>query len=104
MKVFPLLFPTLTEGYLKQLVQIDDKMVLKMGTVFFKAGVRIPETGLKANFEHEISIIVEGSIKAITVDGEQIIRAGEIIQFAPNEMQGGEILEDCKIIWVLLGK
>ena len=57
---------------------------------------------MKANPEHEISIVMEGSIKAITKDGERIVTKGEVVRFAPDEMQAGEILEDCKIVWVLL--
>jgi quercetin dioxygenase-like cupin family protein len=102
MEVYQLTYPKPEENYQKQLVEINDKTILKMGTCFFKAGSRIPTIGLKANSEHEISIIVEGSIKAITTTGERIIKTGEIVQFAPNEMQAGEFLEDCKIIWFLI--
>jgi hypothetical protein len=102
MEVYQLTYPRPEENYLKKLVEIEDKTILKMGTCFFKAGSRIPEIGLKANSEHEISIIMEGSLKAISETGERIIKTGEIVKFKPNEMQAGEILEDCKIIWILI--
>jgi formylmethanofuran dehydrogenase subunit C len=102
MEVYQLTYPKPEENYLKKLVEIEDRTILKMGTCFFKAGSRIPEIGLKANSEHEISIIMEGSLKAISETGERIIKTGEIVKFKPNEMQAGEILEDCKIIWILL--
>lgn len=102
MKVHQLTYPKPGENYLKEIVEINDKTILKMGTCFFKAGSRLPEIGLKANSENEISIIMEGSLKAISETGERIIQAGEIVQFKPNEMQAGEFLEDCKIIWILM--
>lgn len=102
MEVYQLSYPKADENYQRQLVEINDKMNLRMGTCFFKAGERIPDIGLKANSEHEISIIAEGSMKAITKEGERIIKTGDIVRFDPNEMQAGEFLEDCKIIWILI--
>ncbi len=105
MKVLQLQYPLSGEEHLKQLIEIKEgKIHCRMGTVFLPKGTRLPQVGLKANPEHEISIVLEGTIKAITNEGERIISSGEIVQFAPNEMQAGEVLEDCKIIWVLLNK
>jgi len=96
-------YPLPEEGYLKQLIEIkEDNLHCRMGTVFLTKGSRLPEKGLKANPEHEVSILMEGSIKAITNEGERIIMKGEIVQFSPNEMQAGEALEDCTLIWFLI--
>jgi hypothetical protein len=102
-KTLKLTYPLVGENYLKQLTEISTgDVILKLGTVFLKAGTRLPSTGLKANPEHEISIITEGCIKAITTNGEKMLRKGEMVQFSANEMQAGEVIEDCKIIWILL--
>lgn len=105
MKISQLQYPLPGEGHLKQLIEIKGgETHCRLGTVFLSKGIRLPHEGLKANPEHEISIILEGRIKAITKEGERVINMGEIVQFAPNEMQAGEVLEDCKIIWVLLNQ
>lgn len=103
MRVTPLRYPAPGEGYLKQLLEIADGAArCRLGTVFLAKGTRLPAEGMKANAEHEISIVAEGRIRAISADGERVVGAGEIVQFAPGEMQAGEILEDCKIVWILL--
>lgn len=89
---------------MKQLVEIQEGEIhFRMGTVFLPKGSRLPKEGMKSNPEHEISIVLEGRIRAITKDGERVVGKGELVQFAPNEMQAGEVLEDCRIVWVLLG-
>ncbi|MCX7173178.1 MAG: hypothetical protein NT159_04475 [Proteobacteria bacterium] len=105
MNVLQLQYPGPQDGHLKQLLEIKEGAVhFRMGTVFLPKGARLPADGMKANPEHEISMVTEGRIKAITQDGERIVGKGEVVQFAPGEMQAGEVLEDCKIVWVLLGK
>ncbi len=104
MTTYTIQYPKEEESRLKQLLSTPAlRGTLRVGTVFIKAGSRIPVKGMKANKELEISIIMEGSIKAITHTGEKILRTGNLVVFEPDEMQAGEVLEDCKILWMLLG-
>jgi quercetin dioxygenase-like cupin family protein len=105
MNVLQLQYPEPEDGHLKQLLEIKEGTVhCRMGTVYLPKGARLPAEGMKANPEHEISLVMAGRIKAITKDGERIVGTGEIVQFAPGEMQAGEVLEDCQIVWVLLDR
>ena len=105
MRVHKLLYPELGEGFLKEIIRISESgTACTIGTFFMKAGERITEQGLKSHPEHEISLILEGRIKAITQDEEIILKQGDVVTLFANELHSGEVIEDCKLLWILVGR
>jgi quercetin dioxygenase-like cupin family protein len=104
MRVHKLLYPQTGEGFLKEIIHISQSgTTCTIGTFFMKAGERITEQGLKSHPEHEISLIQEGSIKAITQNEEIILKQGDVVNFSANELHTGEVIQDCKLLWILVG-
>jgi len=88
------------------LFDINDKNVkINYGTVVLKKGVRIPEQGFTKHSQHEISFIQSGKIKMLNEDETElgILRTGDVIHLNPLEPQAGIVLENTKIIYLLIG-
>lgn len=98
-------FPKDGDVYNKLLFKIEDtNLDIQFGTVFLKKGTRIPKKGFTKHPQHEISIIQEGKIAMLNEDEtiKGYIQKGEVVYIKALEAQAGNVLEDTKIIYVLL--
>ncbi len=65
--------------------------VMLMEWHFFKEGYVIP---LHDHYHTQVSYVTKGSVRGIMADGsEQILKAGEAVYFAPNEVHSVITLE-----------
>lgn len=78
---------------------------INYGTVFLKKGIRIPDEGFSRHPQHEISYVQSGKIQMLEEDGTKggILKTGDIISLEAFEPQAGIVLEDTKIIYILIG-
>jgi quercetin dioxygenase-like cupin family protein len=99
-------FPSPNEPRQKVLFDLKkESFTINYGTVLLKKGIRIPEKGFTKHPQHEISYIASGKIQMLLENGKNgpILHTGDIISLEANEAQAGIVLEDCKIIYVLVG-
>jgi len=105
MKIKKITYPRENEYYNKSLFQVKNQAIdFQFGTVFLKKGTRIPEKGFAKHPQHEISIIQEGKIKMLN-ENEKVksfLSAGDVVYIKAFEAQAGIVLEDTKIIYVLI--
>lgn len=78
---------------------------INYGTVFLKKGIRIPDEGFSRHPQHEISYVQSGKIQMLEEDGTKggILKTGDVISLEALEPQAGIVLEDTKIIYILIG-
>lgn len=106
MKKQALTFSSDPENRQKALFEIENETLsINYGTVILKKGIRIPETGFTQHPQHEISYLVEGKIQTLNPDGTngEILTTGDAVYIEALEAQAGIVLEDTKIIYVLIG-
>lgn len=106
MKIKKLSFPKPEEE--RQRVIFDfqkENCGINFGTVFLSKGIRIPEKGFTRHPQCEISYIQVGKIQIIHPDGSfgGYLESGDVVRISPNEPQAGIVMEDTKIIYVLIG-
>jgi len=107
MEIKKITYPRPDEYYNKKLFQIkNEKLDIQFGTVFLKMGTRIPEKGFSKHPQHELSIIQKGKIEMLNEDGsvKGYLNTGDAVSINAFETQAGNILEDTKIIYMLIGK
>lgn len=105
MEVKTITYPKPNENYNKLLFHIKKKGIdLQFGTVFLSKNSRIPTEGFTQHPEHEISIIEEGKIEILNQNGsiKDILTAGKVIYINAGEPHAGNVLEDTKIIYLLV--
>lgn len=76
-----------------------------IGTINLQKGIRIPEKGYTRHARHEVSFLQTGKIQMLLSDGSKgdILSAGDVIHLTPNEPQAGFVMEETKIIYMLIG-
>lgn len=98
-------YPHPEEHYNKSLFDVQTAgIAFQMGTVFLKKGTRIPEQGFTRHQSHEISIIERGHIKMLSEDGSinGHLKSGDVVCLEAFEPQAGHVLEDTKLIYILI--
>jgi hypothetical protein len=106
MEIKKIIYPLPNEHYNKQLFYIENEgFSIQFGTVFLKKGMRIPEKGFSKNPELELSIIQEGKIEMLNKDGsvKGYLNTGDVVYLKALESQAGNVIEDTKIIYTLIG-
>ncbi|MEM6768298.1 MAG: hypothetical protein AAF655_25395 [Bacteroidota bacterium] len=108
MEIKKLTFPDSSEDRQRVLFtfKAHPEVGVNYGTVFLKKGTRIPEKGVSRHPQHEISFIQRGSIKMVDEQDMEIglLKEGDIIYLQALEPQAGYVLEDTRIIYMLIGK
>lgn len=98
-------YPTSEEYYNKLFFDFKyNQLGFQFGTVYLKKGTRIPEKGFTKHDSHEISIIQKGKLEMLNEDGsvKAYLKTGEVIYIKAFEAQAANVLEDTKIIYVLI--
>lgn len=72
------------------------------GCVWFAAGQRSPESGLRSSALHELGYVIQGALRIDTADGAHMARAGDMLLMSPAEPHSTTALEDSQIFFVLL--
>lgn len=106
MTVQALTFSTPDEPRQKILFESEKNgMSINYGTVFLKEGIRIPAKGFTQHPQHEISYVQNGKIQMLNPDGSNgdLLQTGDVVSIEALEPQAGLVLEDTKIIYVLIG-
>jgi len=99
-------FPIPGQAHQKILFDLERKgTTINFGTVFLEKGRRIPDEGYSKHPQHEISYIHTGRIQILNEDGSKavILKSGDIVSLEAFEPQAGLVLEDTKIIYLLIG-
>ncbi len=105
MEVKKITYPLPEEHYNKSLFHIQKEPVeFQMGTVYLKKGTRIPEVGFTRHSSYEISIIQKGNIEMLNEDGsiKGYLKSGDVVYLEAFEAQAGNVLEDTKLIYMLI--
>ncbi len=105
MEMKKITYPLPDEHYNKSLFHIQKEQVeFQFGTVFLKKGTRIPEVGFTRHPSHEISIIQQGNIEMLNEDGsiKGYLKSGDVVYLEAFEAQAGNILEDTKLLYMLI--
>jgi len=106
MEIKDIQFSTDSENRQKVIFEFNDEHTkVNYGTVFLKKGIRIPGQGFTTHEQHEISFVQSGKIQMLNEDGTElgILKTGDVIHLDPLEPQAGFVLEDTRIIYVLIG-
>jgi len=105
MEIKKITYPKPHEHYNKSLFHIQKEQVeFQFGTVFLKKGTRIPEVGFTKHTSHEISMIQKGNIEMLHEDGsiKGYLKSGDVVYLEAFEAQAGNVLEDTKLIYMLI--
>lgn len=106
MEIKSLQFANADEPRQKELFKFEKNgMTVNYGTIFLKKGIRIPEEGFSKHPQHEISYVQSGKIQMLNEDNSyaEILKTGDVISLEALEPQAGIVLEDTKIIYLLIG-
>lgn len=107
MEIKSIIYPDKNEHYNKLIFDVENEYSsIQFGTVFLLKGTRIPEQGFSRHEQHEISVIQEGKIEILNEDGttKGYLSTGDVVFIEALEAQAGNVLEDTKIIYTLIGK
>ena len=105
MEIKKITYPKPNEHYNKSFFHVQkERTEFQMGTVFLKKGTRIPEVGFTRHPSHEISIIQHGNIQMLNEDGtiKGYLKSGDVVYLEAFEAQAGNVLEDTKLIYMLI--
>lgn len=105
MQLEKIIYPKAKEYHNRVLLNIQKNGIeIQVGTVFLSEGSRIPNQGFTQHEEEEISIMVKGKIAMLRHDGsvKNILTAGKIVYIESGELHAGNVIEDTKIIYLLI--
>ena len=105
MEIKKIAYPLPDEHYNKSLFHVQSGQTeFQFGTVYLKKGTRIPEVGFTKHPSHEISMIQQGTIEMLDEDGsiKGYLKSGDVVYLEAFEAQAGNVLEDTKLIYILI--
>ena len=105
MEIKKLTFSLEDEHYNKCLFHIkDENLDIQYGSVFLKKGTRIPQQGFSKHPQHEFSFVQKGKIEMLNEDGsvKGYLQTGDVVYIKALEAQAGNVLEEIRIIYVLI--
>jgi quercetin dioxygenase-like cupin family protein len=84
-------------------LQVPAATQIRMGSICFRAGDRVPASGSSLHEQSEYSYVVTGSLEVNSGGATQVARAGDLISIPPGESHFTQVESDSSVIYLLIG-
>lgn len=105
MEVFKLKYPNAPQQVLSLLeLPAEEQAGFQMGTVRLGQGEWVPLEGYSAHAQHELSVILSGSLEVECAGEHSVVGAGEVAWIPAGEQHRARATQDTELIWFWFGK